>query len=229
MGIKDSKSLESSVFNESVRFNDERYEVDLPWKDEMPRVPSDYNLCIKRLKFLQRKLLGQPELLHEYDEIIREQLQSGIIEQITETDEVNPETDAIHYLPHHAVVRSDHDTTKIRIVYDGSSKTPDRDYSMNDCLEVGPNFTPQLVDILLKFRWHNVGVTAGIEKAFLMVAVGKPDQDMLRFLWLKNPTDPNSEILQFRFTRLVFGLRHSPATLGSTIRRHLDTQNDFSP
>jgi hypothetical protein len=100
---------------------------------------------------------------------------------------------------------------------------------MNDCLEVGPNFTPQLIDILMKFRWHKIGLTAGIEKAFLMVAVNESDRDMLRLLWLEDPADLNSEILQLRITRIVFGLRPSPAILGSTIRHHLDMQKNVNP
>jgi hypothetical protein len=52
---------------------------------------------------------------------------------------------------------------------------------------------------------------------------------MLRLLCLKDPADLNSEILQLRFTTIVFGLRPSPAILGSTIRHHLDTQKNVNP
>jgi hypothetical protein len=39
IGIKDdSRYNESSeLFNESVRFNGERYEVELPWKEDVPQ------------------------------------------------------------------------------------------------------------------------------------------------------------------------------------------------
>ena len=57
-----------------------------------------------------------------------------------------------------------------------------------------------------------------------MVGISEADKDMLRFLWFKDPGDLNSEIEHLRFTRLVFGLRLSPAILGSTIRHHLDAQ-----
>ena len=112
----------------------------------------------------------------------------------------------------------------LRIVYDGSAKPPERTHSLNDCLETGQNYTPQLFDTLVKFRWHKIGLTADTEKAFLMVGVNQTDRDMLRFLWLKDPDDPNSETVHLRFTRLVFGLRPSPAILASTIQHQLDSQ-----
>ena len=45
---------------------------------------------------------------------------------------------------------------------------------------------------------------------------------MLRFLWLKDPYVLNSEVLQLRFCRLVFGLRPSPSMLGVALTHHLD-------
>ena len=64
-----------------------------------------------------------------------------------------------------------------------------------------------------------------------MVGINETDRDMLRFLWLKDPDDMTSELVHLRFTRLVFGLRPSPAILVSTIRHHLDAQvsEEFKP
>ena len=83
-------------------------------------------------------------------------------------------------------------------MYDGSARPAERAHSLNDCLKTGPNLTPQLFDTLVKFRWHRIGLTAVKEKAFLMVRIRETDRDMLRFLWLKDPNDPNSEIAHFR-------------------------------
>jgi len=40
---------------------------------------------------------------------------------------------------------------------------------------------------------------------------------MLQFFWLKEPFNADSEIVSYRFTRLVFGLRSSPEILGAVI------------
>ena len=67
-----------------------------------------------------------------------------------------------------------------------------------------------------------MALTVDIEKAFLMIEIEPSDRDMLRFLWIENPQDISSPVLQFRFAHLVFGLRPSPAILGSVITHHLD-------
>ena len=226
IGIKEESDLKTrnNDFNENIRFNGTRYEVELPWKVNHPAISSDYELCLARLKSLQRKMLREPEVIKEYNQIIEEQLNKGIVEKIPVEEANEKEVENVHYLPHHAVIRRDRETTKLRIVYDGSAKPPERHHSLNDCLETGPNFTPMLFDTLVKFRWHKIGLTADIEKAFLMVGINEADRDMLRFLWFEDPSKLNSEIVQLRFTRLVFGLRPSPAILASTIRHHLNTQ-----
>ena len=54
-----------------------------------------------------------------------------------------------------------------------------------------------------------------------MVRISEQDRDSVRFLWLVDPLKPDSEIIHHRFTRLVFGLRPSPAILGAVIANHV--------
>jgi len=54
-----------------------------------------------------------------------------------------------------------------------------------------------------------------------MVSISEKDRDMLRFLWMKDPLKVDSEIIQFQFARLIFGLRPSPAILRAIIFLHL--------
>ena len=92
----------------------------------------------------------------EYDAIIRNQLQQGIVKEVNEPD--NPVSGAIHYLPDHAVVRTDKETIKVRIVYDTSAKSTG--CSLNECLHVGPKFEQRILDIL-RFRTYPVALAAG--------------------------------------------------------------------
>ena len=104
------------------------------------------------------------------------------------------------YIPHHAVIREDKQTTKMQIVYDASAKT--QGPSLNDCLYAGPTFGQNILDILLRFQFFHVAVTADIEKAFLMVSGAEEDRDCLRFLcekyyFLSLVLPPFPSLLQF--------------------------------
>jgi len=62
-----------------------------------------------------------------------------------------------------------------------------------------------------------------------MVGVKESDRDLLRFLWLKNPSTLQSEIIHLCFAGLVFGLRPSPAILGAVISHHLTKYKEALP
>ena len=212
-------------FESSVLFSGGRYQVELPWKRSHPPLADHYHLCVGRLRGLIRRLQQEPDVLRAYDSNIKDQLQRGIVEPVEETPDGL--CDKIHYLPHHAVVRNDKETTKIRVVYDASARTDGP--SLNDCLHAGPKFNQNILDILLRFRVHRVAVTADIEKAFLMVAMSRKDRDVLRFLWFDDVLSDQPNLVQLRFTRVVFGVSSSPYLLNATIRHHLEQYREAHP
>ena len=134
-----------------------------------------------------------------------------------------------HYLPHHTVIRKERETTKLCIVYDGSTKLDTNNLSLNDNLDTGPNYIPKLFNVLLRFQCHRVALVGNIEKAFLMVGIAEEDREKLQFLWLENPFDTNSKVIKYKFNRLVFGLQPSPAILGAIIANHLSKFNGDDP
>ena len=88
----------------------------------------------------------------------------------------------LHYLPHHAVMRHDKQTTKLRIVYDASAKCDE--FSLNECLYTGSKFDQSILDILLRFRTQQVALTADIDKAFLMVSMSVERPQCASFPWV---------------------------------------------
>ena len=83
--------------------------------------------------------------------------------------------------------------------------------------------------MLARFRSNSVGLTADIEKAFLMVSIKEEERDMLRFLWFDNPEEDRPRIAQFRFSCLLFGLRPSHSILRATIAHHLSLYRQSEP
>ena len=217
LGIRETQGVQEE-FLDNISFNGDRYSVKLPWKVSHRSLPTNYENSAARLHNTLRKLKKEPEVLDEYERVIKGQAKLGVIETVHNLEE----GDKVHYLPHRAVVRRKVDTsTKVRVVYDASSKAGKKGVSLNDCLHVGPSLNPLLFDVLLRFRIYRVALVADIEKAFLNIAVDKEDRDCLRFLWPENPRENGSPIKVYRFCRVVFGLNCSPFLLNGTLRHHL--------
>ena len=198
-------SSQFEKFTQQISLKQGRYEVHLPWKESHPPLPDNYELCRKRLDGLLKRLRQNPEQLQQYDAVIRDQLRQGMVEVVANPTQCEGR---VHYLPHHAVVRQDKQTTKLRVVYDASARAGGP--SLNDCLYTGPNFGQSILDILLRFRLHNVGLVGDVEKAFLMVSVAECDRDVLRFLWVRDVAEVPSEIAVLRFTWVVFAVSFNP-------------------
>ena len=135
LGIKPDECSVYQEFEKTIEFKDNRYEVSLPWKHFHLELPDHYDLSLKRLVGLLKRLKETPEVLHQYNAIIQDQIKKGIVEYV-DTKEMLYDS-PVHYLPHHVVLREDKSTTKLRIVYDASARTSGQ--SLNECLYVGPS------------------------------------------------------------------------------------------
>ncbi|KAL9955947.1 hypothetical protein ACROYT_G037353 [Oculina patagonica] len=224
LGIREDDEVHEAL-KDAILFNGKRYEVSLPWKEAHGPLPSNYQTSRKRLKGQLERLRSDSEILDTYDAIIKEQEEAGIIERVAELETA----DKIHYLPHHAVVRKDAKTTKVRVVYDASSKEGKGGVSLNDCLHVGPALSPLLFDILIRFREKRVALVGDIEKEFLNIVVNERDRDCLRFLWVKSVDSEQLDPVVYRFCRVVFGVNCSPFLLNATLQYHLDSFTEIDP
>ena len=213
-------------FQESITFNElsGRYQVHLPWRQDVGTLCDNYSQCYRRLSNQLNRFQKNPELFDEYNKVMQEQIDSGVLESVSTTP---PGVGEAYYIPHHCVLRRDHTTTRLRVVYDASSKLVGP--SLNQCLYEGPCLLPKLVRILMRFRCRKIGIVGDLEKAFLQVEVAKEDRNFLRTLWVKD-FDPRKsielgkrpEILVLRFSRVVFGVRSSPFHLSATFRYHAE-------
>lgn len=224
LGIVGAEKTIYDEFLDSVNFQNGRYEVSLPWKESHRPLPDNYQLSHKRLMGLLRRLKRSPRILQQYNDVIEQQIHQGVVEPVSDVSTSN----LCHYLPHHAVVRSDRSTTKLRVVYDASARTADGP-SLNDCLNTGPTFNQFIFNILLRFRAYQFVLTADLEKAFLQVSVAEGDRDVLRFLWFDDVTKEQPELRILRFARVMFGVAASPFLLNATLRYHLEKYMDTHP
>lgn len=228
IGIVDSPKAtreEKTVkyFNETVTFQNGRYQVKWPWIEFPPILPTNFGLSFGRLKGLLKR--ADSDTLMDYQDILDEQLHAGVIEMIEpETIPIYQVNPPVHYIPYHIVRQVG---KKGRLVYDASARLKDQ-RSLNECLYRGPSMLEDLTALLLQFRTGKIGITADIEKAFLQIGLQEPDRDVTRFLWVKNINKELTEdnLLHYRFCRVPFGIISSPFLLNATVRYHLSKTKD---
>ncbi|KAL0150932.1 hypothetical protein M9458_053851 [Cirrhinus mrigala] len=218
-------------FNQTVTFEKGRYQVELPWKPNKPELQNNFRVAKKRFEKLQKNLKADVTFYTKYRDVIEDYVQEGICEDVPKENSQPKKAEAVeYYLPHHAVIREDKTTTKLRVVFDASSHEEGCP-SLNDCLLTGPNLNPNLLDVLIKFRLHKIAFTADITKAFLQIALAEKEKDAVRFLWLHGlPTDNKEvELRIMRMCRVVFGVSPSPFLLAATIKHHIQKKESEQP
>ncbi|XP_011701215.1 PREDICTED: uncharacterized protein LOC105457936 [Wasmannia auropunctata] len=126
------------------RADDDRFVVQLPLKMDPPTLGESYDTARKRFQAIERKLNRDHQLKKKYHEFMEEYLQLG---HMSEVEAESPAKQA-YYLPHHAVIKDDSTTTKVRVVFDASCRTTSGRF-LNDIMMVGPTIQDELFCIII--------------------------------------------------------------------------------
>ena len=87
------------MFLTKLRFSGTQYEVGLPWTRDPFDMPDHYQMCFNRLMSLQQRLLKEPQIMSEYDQTIREQMNKGIVERVPKITMSNQQLhNPVHYM-----------------------------------------------------------------------------------------------------------------------------------
>ena len=146
MSKKDKHFYEK--FENNLCFDGERYCVRLPFTESFSQIPDSFSNSFFRSKNLKRKLHKNDEFKENYCRVLNEYESQGIIEKVDHIAEPG----MVHYLPHRAIVKNKKETSKIRIVFNGSSYLKN-ELSINEFLEPGPCLLLLLYDVLPRFRY----------------------------------------------------------------------------
>ncbi|XP_066593186.1 uncharacterized protein [Prorops nasuta] len=119
------------------------------------------------------------------------------------------------FLPHHAVLKTENQKTKIRVVFNASSKTS-TGVSLNDTLFIGPKLQQDITRILMNWRvFRYVGVM-DIVKMFRQILVRFEDRKYQNILW---KTD-SGKLQAFELNTVTYSTGPAPF-LSSRVLREL--------
>ena len=78
VGVIDGEQSVYDKFESSIKIENNRYEVNLPFKADCPLIEDNYATAVQRLKGLRKKLDRTPDTLQQYNGTIMQQLNAGI-------------------------------------------------------------------------------------------------------------------------------------------------------
>ncbi|XP_055527502.1 uncharacterized protein LOC129720106 [Wyeomyia smithii] len=163
-------SLEETACEElfertTIRDAEGKFVVTLPKRKlEIVKLGETKGIAQKRFASLETKLDANPKLKAMYVEFIHEYVLLGHMKEVDDELCQGPE----YYLPHHAVIKPESTTTKLRVVFDGSCRTS-TGVSLNDALMVGPVVQDDLFSIISRFRFHRFALVADVAKMYRMI------------------------------------------------------------
>ncbi|XP_075157629.1 uncharacterized protein LOC142230895 [Haematobia irritans] len=206
---KEDKYCQDFYKATTSRDTDGRYIVRLPFKEEFPNslfLGSSRFLALAQYSRLETTLVTNPELQEQYHAVLNEYISLDHMEE-TSSQEISEQGKYFSfYLPHHAVVRPEHKSTKVMVVFNASRKSKSG-FSLNDILYTGPTLQNDLISTILNWRRYEYVYSGDIQKMYRQIKVHPLDRPFQRILFQNHPTGPTKD---FQLNTVTFGINCAP-------------------
>lgn len=213
------KECEKHYASHVQRKADGRYSVALPTKANVAELGDSRTSAKQQFLRLEQRMSRNQEMRSQYITFMREYISLNHMELHS-----NEPSDSEYYLPHHCVSRDSSETTKFRVVFNGSFKTTTK-LSLNDVLQVGPTIQQNLFSILVRFRKHKFVFTADIVKMYRQVNIREDDRNLQKIWWRESPDHP---LNTYRLRTVTYGTASAPFLAIRTLKQlALDEQHRF--
>lgn len=191
-----------------------RYCVRLPFKSETAKdeLGESKSIAIASWARVARGLQKTPKLRQEYDEFISEYEKLGHMREMKPDD---PELSSCVFLTHHPIIRPDHLTTQLRVVYNASRATKSG-VSLNDVLCAGPKLQNDVADVVTNWRRHQFVLKADISKMFRQILIHEDDQKYQCIVYSDSVTD---DYKYFKMLTVTYGTRPAPYLANRVIKQ----------
>ncbi|XP_054742580.1 uncharacterized protein LOC129247471 [Anastrepha obliqua] len=228
---KKERQTEDDVYCEELyrtttqRNQDGKYVVTLPFKRDFPSTiklgPSLKSACSQFFRN-ETRLAKNPSLQKEYNRVVAEYETLGHMEKIT----TNIPADATdhYFLPHHAVMKDESTSTKVRVVFNASCPTANG-LSLNDVLHPGPVLQADMTVLILRWRLYKYVFNSDIEKMYRQIMVSNTHTKYQRIVFRTCPKDP---ISLYELKTVTFGINCAPyLAIRTLLQLADDVENSF--
>ncbi|XP_046735020.1 uncharacterized protein LOC124404736 [Diprion similis] len=110
-----------------------------------------------------------------------------------------------YYLPYHGVLKPESSSTKLRVVFNGSSSSS-TGCSLNDLMHTGPNLMLNIFDLLIWIRRYKYLFATDITKMYRQIKIHPADWILQRILWM----DVQGLEAHYQLTTVTYGTKAAP-------------------
>lgn len=219
----EDKYCEDLYTSTTTQDNQGRYTVNLPIQQhKLQDLGDSFKTAYRYQLQLESSFLKNPNKYIQYKSFIHEFIQLGHAEYIDNFSHTDPQA---YYLPHFAIIKPESRTTKLRTVFNASSKTT-TGLSLNDILYEGPNIYNDLLDIILRFRLHRFVFSCDIVKMFRGIFINPEQRCLQRILWRDTTTEP---LKCLELTTVTYGTKSAPYLACRTMLDLAEKYSDTYP
>lgn len=198
----EEQACENYFQNTHSRDQQGRYVVRLPFKKSVEELGNSKHKASMMLTSLLNKFHSDVNYAQAYSNFMSEYKD---LHHMKLVDVNQPEPQPNYYLPHHGVWKESSATTKLRVVFNGSSRTTSK-ISLNDLLHTGPKLQLELLDVLIWFRQFRYAFSTDIEKMYRQINVNPQDWKFQRILW--TTSEGHHDI--YELTTVTYGTSCAP-------------------
>ena len=193
------------------RKDDGRYIVEMPFKEDPSTLGDSKAVALKRLDSLWNRLGKDAEYLNLYKNFLSEYEKLGHMREVKSGDE--PEV--TYFMPHHGVYRPEKTSTKLRVVFNGSTLT-NKGNSLNSIQLNGGVIQKDLYDHMLNFRKYKYAFTADIQKMYRMIEIAQNQRKLQRILWRESA---NAPVKIYELNTVTYGTVSAPFLAMRTLQQ----------
>ena len=198
-----------------------RYIVKLPFKRSPDQLGNSRNNAVRLSTNLSNKFSTNSVYAQLYSKFMSEY---ESLEHMQIVPESQPEPQPVYYLPHHGVMREHSLTTKLRVVFNGSSRTTSG-VSLNDLLHTGAKLQTNLFDVLVWFSKFHCVFVSDMEKMYRQIKVHPEDWKFQRILWFNQ----SNCLRTYELTTVTYGLACAPFLALRTLLQLIEDEGQNFP
>ncbi|XP_011859976.1 PREDICTED: uncharacterized protein LOC105557364 [Vollenhovia emeryi] len=149
-----------------------RYVVRIPLKSPVDLLDDSYHVAHQCLKGLRRRFSRDVNYQRFYQQFM---MDYEPLNHMTKAASISSRRSHF-YLPHHGVLKPDSTTTRLRVVFNGSSASTSG-YAVNDLMYTGAKLHLNISDVLLWIRRHRHIFATDITKMYRQIKIHNPGKN----------------------------------------------------